>query len=244
MDQPNPHTNVLRSKSLIIIPAFNEEGKIKNVIAKIPPDMVCEILVIDDCSIDQTYTEAKNACATVIRHERNMGVGGAIRTGIDYALNANYDVVAVISGDDQHDPNDLYGLFDKITLGYDFVQGSRYLGGLNSPNIRWFRRSFTQLYAVIFRIMTGFPCTDATNGGRVFRTKIFEEKKINIWQDWLNTYELEPYLLYQAVKKGCKITEAPMKVIYHSQGTTKMKPFRDWWRIFRPMVYVALGLRK
>lgn len=244
MNQPNLRTNLVKSKSLIVIPAFNEEGKIKKVIAKIPPDMAYEILVVDDCSTDQTYMEAKIACATVIHHERNMGVGAGIRTGIDYALKANYDVVAILSGDDQHDPNDLYGLFEMIAQGYDFVQGSRYLGGLNSPHIRWFRRSFTQLYAVIFRILTGFPCTDATNGGRAFRTKIFEEKKINIWQDWLNTYELEPYLLYQAVKKGCKITEAPMKVIYHKQGTTKMKPFRDWWRIFRPIVYLSLGIRK
>ncbi len=241
MEEPN----LRKLKFLIVIPAFNEEGKIKKVIAKIPPDMAGEILVVDDCSTDQTYMEAKNAGATVKRHDRNTGVGAAIRTGIDYALTANYDVVAVLSGDDQHDPNDLYGLFEMITQeGYDFVQGSRHLGGLNSPNIRWFRKSFTRLYAVIFRILTGFPCTDATNGGRAFRTKIFEEKKINIWQDWLNTYELEPYLLYQAVTRGCKIAEAPMKVIYHGQGTTKMKPFRDWWRIFRPIVYLTLGIRK
>ncbi len=237
-------SNLRNLKFLIVIPAFNEESKIKKVIAKIPSDMAREVLVIDDCSTDKTYQEAKNAGATVIHQDRNMGVGAAIRSGIDYALKRNYDVVAVLAGDDQHDPNDLCGLFERIAQGYDFVQGSRYLGGLNSPNIRWFRRSFTQLYAIIFRILTGFPCTDATNGGRAFRTKIFEEKKIDIWQEWLNTYELEPYLLYQAVKKGCKITEAPMKVIYHDQGTTKMKPLRDWWRIFRPMVYVALGLRK
>src|SRR5215510_1212355 len=182
-------------KSLIVIPAFNEEGKIQKVIAKIPPELADEILVIDDCSTDQTCIAAKLAGAKVIQHEQNMGVGAAIRTGIDYALKTKYDVVAILSGDDQHDPNDLYGLFEMISRqGYEFVQGSRYLGGLNSPNIRWFRKSSTQLYAIIFRILTGFPCTDATNGGRAFRTKIFEEKKINIWQEWLNTYELEPYL--------------------------------------------------
>lgn len=237
--------NARQLKFLIVIPAFNEEGKIKKVIAKIKQDLADEILVVDDCSTDQTYAEARNAGATVKRHEQNMGVGASIRTGIDYALAANYDVVAVLSGDDQHDPNDLYGLFQMITQqGYDFVQGSRYLGGLNSPNIRLFRKSSTQLYAIIFRFLTGFPCTDATNGGRAFKIKIFKEKNINIWQDWLNTYELEPYLLYQAVKRGCKIAEAPMKVIYHQQGTTKMKPFRDWWRIFRPMFFLALGIRK
>ncbi len=241
MNQPG----LQKIKVLIVIPAFNEEGKIKKVIAKIPPGMADEILVVDDCSTDQTSMEAKIAGATVRRHERNMGVGAGIRTGIDYALSAGYDVVAILSGDDQHDPNDLYEILEMIThRGFDFVQGSRHLGGLNSPNISWFRKSFTRLYATIFSILTGFPCTDATNGGRAFRIKIFEEKKINIWQDWLNTYELEPYLLYQAVKKGCKITEAPMKVIYHDQGTTKMKPIRDWWRILRPMIYLTLGIRK
>lgn len=233
-----------RLKALIVIPAYNEENKIQKVIAKIPVDMVDEILVVDDCSVDHTFIEAKNAGATVKQHERNMGVGAAIRTGIDYALLMKYDVVAILSGDDQHDPNDLYKLLKMIQDGYDFVQGSRHLGGLNSPNIRWFRKSFTRLYATIFKILTGFPCTDATNGGRAFRTKIFEERKIDIWQDWLNTYELEPYLLYQAIKSGSKIAEAPMKVIYHDHGTTKMKPIRDWWRILRPVVFLALGIRK
>lgn len=232
-------------KTLIIIPALNEAGKIKKVISKIKPGLADEILVIDDGSTDQTSSEAQNAGARVIRHEHNSGVGAAIRTGIDYAVKANYDIVAILSGDDQHDPDDLVGVLSLITgQGYDFVQGSRHLGGLNSPNIHWVRKLLTKLYSAIFRLLTGFPCTDATNGGRAFRTRIFEEKKINLWQDWLNTYELEPYLLYQAVKKGCKITEAPMKVIYHKQGTTKMKPFRDWWRIFKPMVYLALGIRK
>lgn len=230
---------------LIVIPAYNEQGKIGNVVEKIPPDLAEEIVVVNDCSKDQTANEAENAGATVINHPHNMGVGAGIRSGIDYALANNFDIVAILSGDDQHDPNDLYGVLKPILEeGYDFVQGSRRLGGLHAPNIKAFRRSLTWIYAAVFRLLTGFKCTDATNGGRAFRTSIFQDKAINLWQDWLNTYQLEPYLLYMVVKRKLKVTEAPMKVIYHEKGTTKMKPFRDWWRIFQPMIYLALRIRK
>lgn len=230
---------------LIVIPAYNEQGKIRSVINKIPASIAHGVLVVDDGSSDETSAEAERAGAITIRHNHNQGVGAGIRTGIDYALNNAFDVVAILAGDDQHDPNDLYALLEPILNGnYDFVQGSRRLSGLRAENIRLFRRVFTWVYSFIFRFLTGFPCTDATNGGRAFRTRIFKDKSINLWQDWLNTYELEPYLFYQVVRQGFRVIEVPMKVIYHDRGTTKMRAIRDWWRIFRPMVYLTLGLRK
>ncbi|HXK43907.1 MAG TPA: glycosyltransferase family 2 protein [Anaerolineae bacterium] len=230
---------------LVVIPAYNEQGKVGAVVRKTRAQGMDPVLVVDDCSSDQTAAEAQAAGALVIRHERNLGVGAAIRTGIDYALAHDFAVVAVLSGDDQHDPTELPGLLWPIlSAGYDFVQGSRRFRGLQAPNIGWFRRFFTWVYAVTFRLLTGFPCSDATNGGRAFRTRIFADGKIDLWQSWLNSYELEPYLFYKVVHEGYKVTEAPMKVIYHTSGTTKMKPVRDWWRIFRPMLYLALGLKK
>lgn len=234
-----------RPRTLIVIPAYNEQGKIGRVLQKIPGNLCADALVVDDCSRDATAAEAQAAGALVVRHPHNMGVGAAIRSGIDYAIANRYDVVAILSGDDQHDPADLRELLRLIDCeGYEFVQGSRRLSGLAAPNIGLFRRTFTWVYAFIFRVLTGFRCTDATNGGRAFRVSIFEDKRINLWQDWLNTYELEPYLLYQVVKGKHRVTEAPMKVIYHRQGTTKMKPLRDWWRILRPMLYLSLGIRR
>lgn len=230
---------------LIVAPAYNEAGKIGQVVQKVHQVVPYDFLVVDDCSKDITAQEAQAAGAIVASHPSNQGVGAAIRTGIDYALANGYEVVVIVSGDNQHDPDDLPGLLKPILeQGYDFVQGSRRLNGLNAPQISWFRRFFTWVYALIFRLLTGFPCTDATNGGRAFRTSIFTGRAINLWQDWLNTYELEPYLLYHAVIGPYKVTEAPMKVIYHNQGSTKMKPVRDWWRILRPMIYLSLRLRK
>lgn len=241
--RPTPPGNGLRV--VVVIPAYNEQGKIGRVISKIPDGLAVEVIVVDDGSSDGTSGEAVAAGATVIRHPRNLGVGAAIRSGIDYALANGHDVVAILSGDDQHDPQDLGGLIQPIrTAGYDFVQGSRRLAGLQASNIGAFRRASTWLYARVFRLLTGWPCTDATNGGRAFCTRIFHSGRINLWQEWLDSYELEPYLLYQAVKQGYRVTEAPMKVIYHERGTTKMKPVRDWWRIFRPMIYLSLGLRR
>lgn len=154
---------------LIVIPAFNEQGKIGQVINKIPVQLHSDVLVVDDCSSDKTAEEASRAGAHVIRHERNQGVGAAIRSGIDYALANHFDIVAILAGDDQHDPNDLPGLVKPILVdGYDFVQGSRRLRGLQVPNIGSFRRLFTWVYAIIFRVLTGFSCTDATDGGRAF----------------------------------------------------------------------------
>jgi dolichol-phosphate mannosyltransferase len=230
---------------LIVIPAYNEQGKIGCVVKKIPSDLADEVVVVNDCSTDQTALEAENAGAIIINHKQNRGVGAGIRSGIDYALAHDFDIVAILSGDNQHDPNDLYGVLKPILEdGYDFVQGSRRLGGLQAPNINYFRRIFTWVYAALFRLITGFNCTDATNGGRAFRTCIFQDRSINLWQDWLDTYQLEPYLLYKVVKQRFRVTEAPMKVIYHQKGTTKMKPFRDWWRIFQPLFYLALGIKK
>jgi dolichol-phosphate mannosyltransferase len=238
-----PATRRLRVAA--VIPAYNEEGKIGRVVRKIPPGIVDAVVVVDDCSRDRTSEEAREAGATVLRHEVNQGVGAGIRTGIDYARRNGFDVVTVLSGDDQHDPNELPIVLGPLQSGQcDFVQGSRRLGGGKMVQIRWFRRITTAIYPVLFHLCTGFRSTDATNGFRAFRLSILDDKRINLWQDWLNRYELEPYLLYQAVVTGKRVKEVPITIIYHQEGTTKMRGLKDWWRILRPLVLLTLGLKR
>ena len=234
-----------RLRVAAVIPAYNEEGKIGRVLRKIPPGVVDAVIVVDDCSRDGTSEEARQGGAVVLRHAVNQGVGAGIRTGIDFAREHGYDIVTVLSGDDQHDPSELPAVLEPLLKGQcDLVQGSRRLGGGRMVQIKWFRRITTAIYPVLFHLCTGFRSTDATNGFRAFRLSMFRDRRINLWQPWLNRYELEPYLLYQAVVTGKRVKEVPITIIYHQEGTTKMRGLGDWWRILRPLVLLTLGLKR
>ena len=240
-----------KQKVAVILPAYNEEGKIGTVVTKTrerAKGIVDLVIVVDDGSSDKTAEEARASGAFVITHPRNKGVGAGLRTGLEYAFQQGYDIAVIMGGDDQDDPAEIPRVLGPIIdQGYDFVQGSRYLPGGAQVNIPLFRFVTTHTYAFIFRVITCFPCTDGTNGFRAFRLSMLRDKRINLQQDWLNTYELEPYLFYKAVTLKYKVTEAPVTKFYPTDekvGYTKMVPLLDWWRIARPLLYLRLGLKK
>jgi dolichol-phosphate mannosyltransferase len=244
--EPAPPT---RPRVLCILPAYNEAGKIGRVVQKVTATgQVDGIVVADDCSTDTTFQEATEAGAIVIRHERNLGVGAGIRTGILYGRRNGYDVAVIMSGDDQHEPKELAPVLQKLFENRSyFVQGSRRLLGGQAVNPPLFREITTRLYSLVFSLMTGKRITDGTNGFRAFYLSMLDDPAINLDQAWLNTYELEPYLLFKAVQsKAVKVIEMPITVYYHSEKKqySKMKPFRDWWRLARPIFYLRFGLRK
>ncbi len=236
-------------KILCILPAYNESGKIGKVVNKVKTlRVVDEIIVADDCSTDNTKIEAETAGATVITHPQNMGVGAGIRTGIKYGIEHKFDIAVIMSGDDQHEPKELPPVLDKIkeNRAY-FIQGSRRLKGGGTENAPIFREITTRLYSLIFTIFTFKRITDGTNGFRAFYLDMFKHPQINLDQNWLNTYELEPYLLWKAVTlPEFKVIELPITIYYHGDKKqyTKMKPFRDWWRLARPLIYLRIGIKK
>lgn len=232
------------SRVAVVIPAWNEHGKIGDVVRKVPRRWASCVVVVDDHSGDDTSQEARAAGAdVVIRHAVNQGVGAGIRTGLFEAKRLGFEYAAILSGDDQHEPDELPRILAPLFAGEaDLVQGSRWLPGGATPGIPPDRRWLTQLYPLLFRIASGFPITDGTNGMRAFRLSMLDNPRIQLQQGWLDRYELEPYLLFQAVACRYRIVEAPVTVRYHGRGTTKMR-FKDGWRILRPLVYLRLGLR-
>ena len=236
-------SNHKKLTTLAIVPAYNETGKICTVIKKVAP-YVTAVVVVDDGSTDDTAKKAKSTNVIVLQHKQNKGAGAAIRTGVEYAIKHDYDVCIPLGGDDQDDPKEIIRLMDKINRGYDFVQGSRWLTGGRTVDIPLFRRITTKIYALYLTLMLGRKLTDGTNGFRAFRTLLFQDKRINLWQYWLDRYELEPYLFYQCVKLDYKVTEVPVTKSYPKEGYTKMEPFRDWWSIARPILYLKLGVKK
>jgi glycosyltransferase involved in cell wall biosynthesis len=119
----------------VVMPAFNEERAIERAVATIPP-FVDRVIVVDDASRDATAATAATAAPSrgdgieVIRHAANRGVGGAIITGYRRALALGIDVVVVMAGDGQMDPDDLPALLDPIAEGRaEYVKGNRFRRG-------------------------------------------------------------------------------------------------------------------
>ena len=230
----------------VILPALNEGGKIGRAVSRIPRPLVDEVVVVDDGSTDATAAEAEAAGARVLRHPTNRGVGAAIRTGIEWDQEHGMALTGIMAGDDQDDPNELVRLAEAIVdRGHEFVQGSRYLPQGQRLNQPLSRTVMTVGYSVLFSIVTLRRITDATNGFKLFRTEICRDWPLQ--QSWLDRYELEPYLLYQAIRRGYRVCEVPVTKYYppdRSVGYTKMKAYRDWWRIVRPMLLLTVRLKR
>jgi dolichol-phosphate mannosyltransferase len=244
----------MNQKILVCPVAFNENVKIKSVIErflKSPAHLSMDYLVVDDCSTDDTTDIIRSYASRgvkTIKHEKRSGVGAAIRTAIHYARKNNYDVLVIMAGNDKDNPDEIPQVTNPIVKdGYDFVQGSRYYGRKGTGgDMPFYRKVATKLYPLLFSICVGRKLTDTSNGFRAFRLSLFNDKRFDINQDWLNQYELEPYLLYKSITLGYKFTEAFVTKIYPPKklGYTKMKPITGWWSIFRPLVFLRLGIKK
>ena len=141
-----------RSRNLAIVPALNESGAIGPTITEIQacaPDF--DILVVDDGSTDTTAARAEAAGATVVCLPFNLGIGGAMQTGYQYAQAHNYEIAVQIDGDGQHDPHYIPHMLDclRADRSLNMVTGSRFLTresahGTNFIS-RWSEWTFTRM---------------------------------------------------------------------------------------------------
>jgi len=242
-------------KILVVPVAFNEKFKLGNVIDRFLKSRMCpqaDYLIVDDGSDDGT-TEMIASCSDrgvmSVKHPQRRGVGAGIRTGIGYAVTHGYDIIVIMAGNDKDNPEEIPQLLEPIIRGnYDLVQGSRYLGKIGSGGQMPFYRKFaTRLHPWVFSLFTGRNLTDTTNGFRAIRLGIFKDERINLNQDWLDTYELEPYILWKVITLGYKFKEVFVTKIYPPKnlgGYTKMIPILSWWSILKPLFYLRLGIKK
>jgi len=240
-------------RKIAIIPVYNDIGNIVKVLAKFKDKIVDELCIVADCATKDDLDEIGKITAKigtpahVISNGERNGVGYAIKKGIEYALDNGYDVAVVMAGNNKDDPIEIPRLLKPILKeDYDYVQGSRFLPGgkrVRNPILRGF---FSRLYPFIWTLFTNVRCTDVTNGFRAYRLSIFSDKRVNIWQSWLDSYQLEYYVHYKALTLGYKIKEVPVSKTYpyrHKGGYSKIFPPRDWWKIIGPLIYLKFGVK-
>jgi glycosyltransferase involved in cell wall biosynthesis len=150
---------------MILIPAFNEEGAVGNVVREVHQAMPgAPVLVVDDCSADGTVSQARGAGARVLALPHHLGLGGCVQAGYRLAYELGYEYVIRVDGDGQHDPRDIPRMLATLeTQDCEMVIGSRYLDG-KGPHFGWLRAAGIAFFRAILRPILGKPVHDPTSG--------------------------------------------------------------------------------
>ena len=203
-------------KSIVIIPAFNEEVAIGGIIKK-SFKYVDDVLVIDDGSKDGTYEIAKKLNARVIKHEVNMGKGVSLKDAFNNI--GGYDVVVTIDGDGQHNPDEIPELIKHIINGNaDLVNGSRYLEGFDEDTPAY-RRVGQKVLDIATNITSGTNVTDSQSGFRAFKGNTIKHYR---FRD--AGFGIESEMLADAAENNFKIIEVPITVRYDVENSSTKGP--------------------
>jgi dolichol-phosphate mannosyltransferase len=237
-----------KPSTLLILPACDEDDIIGGLIRRVPGSVVDGVCLVDDGSSDRTPDEAEAAGAVVLRHGKRRGVGAAIRTGIEYAIQNGYQAVVVMAANGKDRPEEIPAVAGPVLTGQaDYVQGSRWISGGVRGNMPVYRRIATRAYPLFLSALFRRRLTECTNGFRCYTTALCQDRRINLQQAWLDKYELELYLHYKALTLGYRYREVPVSKVYPQRDGrpyTKIKAFSGWWSMMRPVLLLALHIRR
>ncbi|MCD4705986.1 glycosyltransferase family 2 protein [bacterium] len=213
----------------IIIPAFNEEKNIKAVIEDVKNEIPnSNIVVVDDCSNDDTVRITRNQGVVVLKHIINRGQGAALQTGNEYAIQKKADIIVHFDGDGQHMAKDIKKIIQPIIEdAADIVLGSRFLSVEN--RIPATKKFFILKPALLFNYaFTGLKLSDVHNGLRAMSKKA--ATKIKITQDKM-AHNTE--IISEIKRNKLRYKEVPVQVIYNEYGQN----FFDGLKIIKDLIF-------
>ena len=201
-------------QTCVVVPAYNEEQSIGEVVKNLRAENYA-VVVVDDGSGDRTYEVAKQAGATTLRHALNRGQGAALQTGISYALDQGAEVIVTFDADGQLDPREIAAVIAPLRAGQaDVVLGSRFLK--SSDSVPVFRKIILKLATVATRYYTRLRVTDTHNGFRALTAAAAQ--KLQIRHDGM-AHASE--ILEQIAQHKLRYLEVPVSVAYTDYSLQK-----------------------
>ena len=219
----------------IIIPCYNEESTIKQIINKINSETTIEkeIIVIDDYSNDKTReileNEIKQNVHKIILNDKNYGKGYSIRKGIE---NATGDSILIQDADLEYDPSDYNKLLQPIKNGIaDVVYGSRFIGSSEKRVLYFWHTVGNKFLTLLSNMFSNLNLTDMEVGYKVFKTNVLKEIKLVE-----NRFGFEPEVTAKIAKKDIKIYEVGISYFGRKYSEGKKITWKDGFSAIRCIV--------
>lgn len=224
-------------KIAILIPAYNEEKYIGQVIENCLPYQL-EIIVVDDGSLDQTVMVVKNLLKNkkypliLLQHRQNKGKGAALDTGFKYAVKKGYQGVITLDADAQHDTKEIKKFLQMIEKEKpDLIIGSRFQ---NTQGMPFLRLATNYVTSWIISKLAGQKVEDVQSGFRYISTKVIKNIELRT-----KNFETEPELILKACWLNYKVKNLPISTIYYDGFVSEVNKFTDTLKFFQ-LVFKSL----
>jgi glycosyltransferase involved in cell wall biosynthesis len=229
---PEPTADAQAPRVLVVIPAYNEAESIVSTVEgliAICPDM--DFIVVNDGSSDATAQLCRQQGFPLLDLPCNLGLSGAVGTGMRYAWQAGYDAVIQFDADGQHQPEYLAVLLETFSQGYDIVCGSRFLRG---PKPRSLRVAGGTLISWAIQLTTSQKLTDPTSGLRIWGRRIIERFATQM------NMTPEPDTISYLIRMGARVGEVPVVMRERVAGTSYLAPVASAVYMLRMAVSILL----
>jgi len=226
-------------KILIIIPAYNEVGRIGEVVRRVKGMYPAyDVVVVNDGSRDETAQTARTAGSQVISHPFNLGYGVAIQTGYKYALAKGYDFAVQMDGDGQHDPAYVSQLLAPVIAGdTDFTIGSRFLDSESyEPSL--VRRIGMTFFRRLISVLVRTRITDSTSGYQAFNSKVIRYFTTEVFPcDYPDAD-----MLLTLHRAGFRIMEIPVRMHASATGKSMHTGWKPLYYMFKMLLSIFVTL--
>jgi glycosyltransferase involved in cell wall biosynthesis len=233
-----PSQSSTRVGTIAIIPAYNEEGSLGTVLEEIrAADPELDVVVVNDGSTDATASVAAAAGAAVVSLPFNVGIGGAVQTGYQYALEHGFEVAIQVDGDGQHDPREIGQVLEPILDGRaDLVVGTRFVTGGGYRGTR-LRRVGIRIFAAVVSLLVGQRMSDTTSGFRAVNRKALRLFAAEYPHDYP---EVESIVLLS--KHKLRMIEVPVQMRVRETGNSSITALRSVYYMIKVLLALFIGL--